>query len=374
MQTVWEILYARKMALHYAAPPICEVIFSGSSSPIIVLSEPQIGKVTGLVLSGSGVFRLSWNAFPGAICYNVYFIGGDNVAVPLAQCVTDPFFDIPPGIGPGELIVTPIPLEGEGPPSDPVVLPGGGGTAYNVSVTSCPQASVDNFPAAFTISRNGTSGNLLVNFTLSGTAVNGLDYTLVSTFATIPNGFSSVEVDIAVVEAAMLVNKTVTLTLNTSLTYFVASPTSATMLLRPAFYKITGYGGVEPFFAVPQSPPEPFASEPSDACEWDGSFNRLVIPGSGNRTYFYQDVNGKYQFPIPIGAINGFQMSYVSILGPPPAVSGNWFIVINFNSTAGVAQISWFGQTPVGRLDAPGIFTRISGADLRATVTLEAVP
>lgn len=137
MNTVWEILYARQMALHYVAPPICEVIFSGSSSPIIVLAEPQIGKVTGLVLGGVGGHTLTWNAFPGALCYNVYFIGGDNIAVPLAQCLTDPIFILPPN-GPGEIVVTPITLDGEGPPSDPVPYPTGG--TFTLTIMSDPDA------------------------------------------------------------------------------------------------------------------------------------------------------------------------------------------------------------------------------------------
>lgn len=140
MNTVWEILYARQMALHYAAPPICEVVFSGSSSPIIVLSEPAIGRVTGLVLGGVGGFDLSWNAFPGALCYNVYFIGGDSIAVPLAQCVTDPFFPLPPNLGPGEVVVTPITLEGEGPPSDPIPYPTAG--TFTLTIMSDPEAGV----------------------------------------------------------------------------------------------------------------------------------------------------------------------------------------------------------------------------------------
>lgn len=362
MRTVWEILYARKMSLHYAAPPICEVIFSGSSSPIIVLSEPAIGQVTGLVLSGSGVFRLSWNAFPGALCYTVYFIGGDNVAVPLAQCTTDTFFDIPPGIGPGELVVTPITLEGEGPPSEPTDLPGGGGIAYSVSVVGCLQASVDNFPAAFTIVRNGTSGNLLVNFTMSGTAVNGTDYSLISEFATIPNGSDFVLVEIAPIEAALLVNKTATLTLDESLTYFVDPPSSASMLLRPALLKITGYGGAEPLFS-----PDPTALN-SDDCEWDGSWNRI----SGT-IRSYNDVNGNNNFGVSGSfrvSIQGKQGFQFGQLGP---LAGNWFIAVSVATGAFSSSDVWTG-VKVGGATPDGIYIRTGGTDLRAQITIEAVP
>lgn len=361
MNTVWEILYLRQMALHYVAPPICEVIFSGSSSPVIVLSEPSISQVTGLVLSGSGVFRLSWNAFPGSICFNVYFIGGDNVAVPLAQCITDPFFDIPPGIGPGELVVTPITLEGEGPPSDPIDLPGGGGIAYSVSVVGCPQASVDNFPVAFTIVRNGTSGNLLVNFTMSGTAVNGTDYLLIAESAVIPNGSDFVLVEITPIEAALLVNKTATLTLDESLTYFVDPPASASMLLRPALLKITGYGGAEPLFT-----PDPLALD-SDACEWDGSWNRTFTGATTVWTYNDVDGNdnfgGSGSFKVSIQGKQGFSFG---LLGPFPT---DWFISI---AIAGGADV-WTGSK-VGGASAAGVYTRTGGTDLRAQITVEVVP
>lgn len=127
MLTVWDILYARRPVLNYVCPGICEVIFSGSSSPVIILSNRRIGQVTGLVLGGVGGFQLSWNAFPGAICYNVYFIGGDDIAVILAQCITDTTFELPPGLGPGDIIITPITPDGEGEPSDPIAYPSGGG-------------------------------------------------------------------------------------------------------------------------------------------------------------------------------------------------------------------------------------------------------
>jgi hypothetical protein len=68
-----DTLFLRRPRLNYVSPPVCEALFSGTGSPIIIL--PEIGRLTGptgLVLSGSGRIRLSWNNYPGALCYNVY--------------------------------------------------------------------------------------------------------------------------------------------------------------------------------------------------------------------------------------------------------------------------------------------------------------
>lgn len=74
MNTVIETLFLRRPKLDYLSPGICEAIFSGTGSPIIVLPEfGRLTRPTGLILSGTGAFvRLTWNAYPGALCYNVY--------------------------------------------------------------------------------------------------------------------------------------------------------------------------------------------------------------------------------------------------------------------------------------------------------------
>lgn len=73
MNLVLDTLFLRRPKINYVSPPVCEAIFSGTGSPIIILAD--IGKLpgpTGLVAGGVGNRRLSWNRYPGALCYNVY--------------------------------------------------------------------------------------------------------------------------------------------------------------------------------------------------------------------------------------------------------------------------------------------------------------
>jgi hypothetical protein len=73
LNLVLDVLFLRRPKINYISPPVCEAIFSGTGSPIIIL--PEIGHhrgPTGLVLGGHGQVTLSWNNYPGALCYNVY--------------------------------------------------------------------------------------------------------------------------------------------------------------------------------------------------------------------------------------------------------------------------------------------------------------
>lgn len=73
MKIVIDPLYLRRPKLNYISPAVCEGIFSGTGSPIIILDDISRGLgPTGLVIGGRGQFRLSWNVYPGALCYNVY--------------------------------------------------------------------------------------------------------------------------------------------------------------------------------------------------------------------------------------------------------------------------------------------------------------
>jgi len=121
-----DVLCLRRPKINYVSPPVCEAIFSGSGIPIIVL-EPfgVLGKITGIVVIRDGNTRIiSWPAYPGAICYNVYQQQPDGSYVLIAECIEDPTITLPPGL---PIIITPVTPDGEGDVSDPIDINGGGG-------------------------------------------------------------------------------------------------------------------------------------------------------------------------------------------------------------------------------------------------------
>lgn len=157
MNSVMDILFARRPCINYVSPAICEgdiTSGSGFGLPSIVL-EPFGGfpPVVGMTIAGDfpGPFSLSWEASPGAICYNVYRME-DGELVLIFECVQapgggggggggggDPII-LPPGGNPdgGDVIVvTIVTPDGEGPPSHTITTPtnpsGGGGGFWNLS-------------------------------------------------------------------------------------------------------------------------------------------------------------------------------------------------------------------------------------------------
>lgn len=377
MNTVWEIIYARQLPLHYAAPPICEVIFSGSASPIIVLSEPAIGKVTGLVLGGFGNFRLSWNQFPGALCYNIYRLEGGTTYVIHAECVPNTFFDL---VDSGTYVVTPITLEGEGPISDPIVFDsGGGGGVSTVEVeATCAQTGRNGFPAIFTITRDSvTPVNLTVNFTLGGTAVNGDDYVAIPLSATIPAGFDFVDVEIDPEEMAFAGTKTVTLTITNSLTYAVGPANSAMVVIRPSLLRIADYGTLQPLLVPAPAGGVPETAKSSDGCEWEGTWNYVEtfppVPGP-EFVYYYQDVNGAKQNGL-VPSVQGTKLLHAILTGPFTGFV-RWQLQILGELEDGSSYIIWQGFKPQIPMDPANGTYQIAGpnfSDLRPTLEIEFV-
>lgn len=362
------------MSIDYVSPAICENIFSGSSNPVIILSNTQRGKVTGIVLGGFSGFRLSWNAFPGAICYSIYHIAaGTDVAVLLAECVQDGYELPNPGPGPGNLVLTPItPDDGEGEPSDPIPYPTpGGGGVSNITVESvCKQTSRVGYPGTFKISREpgDTIGNLVVNFTFTGTAVNGVDFGPIPLSATIPNGLSSVEVEIEVIEVALTENKTVVLNLTESPTYFVVFPT-AFLNIRLPILRIPDYGGAEPLFTPPA------AASDSDFCEWDGTWN-AEISGGVTQIYYQDDVGGNL-FNLTT-AIQGKHVLNTTVSGPFNfPTPGSWQVTVECVDDGLFQQETvWRGIKQGGDITSPaGLYQwNGQGSDSRGTLQIELFP
>ena len=95
-------------------------------------------------------------------------------------------------------------------------------------------ASEPSGSGSFTIKREGDlSGNLLVFYTIAGTAVNGLDYEILTGSATIPAGAASVEVAIKARNDSLLEgDESVILALAANAAYNVGTPSTATLFLR----------------------------------------------------------------------------------------------------------------------------------------------
>lgn len=74
MNSVFDVLFLRRVPFNYTSPAVCEAVFSSSAEPTIVLDP--IGKYrgpTGPVRGGPASDPyLNWDVIPGLLCYNVY--------------------------------------------------------------------------------------------------------------------------------------------------------------------------------------------------------------------------------------------------------------------------------------------------------------
>jgi len=123
MKTSLDVLFLRRPVLNYVSPPVCDVLFSSSSGPVIVLDAlGHLTGVSGIILDGTGRFRLSWNSYPGALCYSIYEAVDPahpetSEYVLVAECIQDTFYD--PGHS-GCFRISAITPDGETPLSAPI--------------------------------------------------------------------------------------------------------------------------------------------------------------------------------------------------------------------------------------------------------------
>jgi hypothetical protein len=86
----------------------------------------------------------------------------------------------------------------------------------------------------FMIKREGDlTGNLIVNYTMSGTASNGVDYVSPSGSMTIPSGLTSADVVVTPIDDALTEgDESVIITLTTNVAYNIGTPGTATLFIR----------------------------------------------------------------------------------------------------------------------------------------------
>jgi hypothetical protein len=265
MNSTIDVLFLRRPKIDYISPPVCEVLFSSSSGPVIVLNPitPQ-SFPTGLVLGGTGNFFLSWNTYPGALCYSVYkSVNPDDAFgeyVIVAECIPNPPIDLS-SFGDGFYRVSAITTDGETPLSLPIHFVGGGGGFQTVTVVATiPDAEEDPASGKFTLIRDGTNGNLTVYFSLTGDAINGIDYEMITSPVVIPDGSPSIDIDVNPISDVGSTTELVILTITPDSHYVIGVPGTATVMIFGASYTEAW-----------NSPPHGDMGDPAD-CPWPAQF------------------------------------------------------------------------------------------------------
>jgi len=128
-------------------------------------------------------------------------------------------------------------------PTGTAVSTNGVGGAVTVSAPTLPTVTISATDSSasetgldtgiFTVTRSGsTSGALTVNYTVSGTASAGSDYSALAGSVTIGSGAASATMTVAPIDdAAVEGNETVIVTLSTDAAYVIAAPSSATVTI-----------------------------------------------------------------------------------------------------------------------------------------------
>jgi len=103
-----------------------------------------------------------------------------------------------------------------------------------VTIVPTGDAAEPGTAGSFTVKRDGDlTEALVVNYVVSGTASNGVDYAALSGTVTIPAGHASADIRVTPQDDSLLEgDETVTLALASSVNYDVGTPGSATLLLR----------------------------------------------------------------------------------------------------------------------------------------------
>jgi hypothetical protein len=267
---------ARISAIRSQLPPTVTVAASDASA-----AEPTNTGTFTITRAGSTSGSLTVNFTVGGTATN----GTDYTSIGTSVTIAS-------GAASATVTVTPIDdtaVEG----SETVVLTLAAGSSYELgsptsaTVTIADNDSIPPPPAVtvtapdasagepsntgtFTITRSGsTTGSLAVTFAVSGTATSGTDYTSLGSSVTIPAGSASATLTVTPVDDSLVEgSETVILSLSSSTSYTVGSPSSATVTLADNDVALP---------TVTVSAPDASAGEPSNT----GTF---TITRSGSTT------------------------------------------------------------------------------------------
>src|SRR4029079_4500545 len=118
------------------------------------------------------------------------------------------------------------------------------GPTVFVNATDNTAAEAGPDVGVFTIRRTTTSGSQVINYTLSGSAVNSVDYSSLTGTVTIPNGSSTVNITVVPIDdSAIDPSENIILTLTPSSNYTVGSPDHDTITITDNDAIIAGQVG-----------------------------------------------------------------------------------------------------------------------------------
>ena len=121
-------------------------------------------------------------------------------------------------------------------------------TSVVTVVATDPNAAEPGDTGTFRITRATTNGSIVVNYTVTGTATNGSDYSALAASVTIPNGSSTVNVTVTPIDDALAEgNETVVLTIISGANYDIGLFDSAIVTIADN----------EPIVTVSATDPEP---------------------------------------------------------------------------------------------------------------------
>lgn len=369
-----DVICARRQALIYVSSPVCEVDFSSSGEPVIVLNpfRRRRGPTGFRLIVVNGKIRFRWDTSDGVICYSLYRSeGGEYVLV--AECIPCEACD-PPEAGAccyecedcptGCYVVTAITEDGETEPSEEICLnafptcsvtittdsplPSGDFNApysqqldQEFGLESTEQWSIiaGALPAGLTLSPSGL---------ISGTPTDGGNFTFTARVFAMCDDISAGENS-----KEFLLN--------------IAGGPEPTCI-----YRIASYGVLQPLFI-----PDPAAPN-SPHPEWDGTFN-FIVTFPLTDVYFYKGSNGQHVFPN--ASIQGKEIITVNIQGPLAPTGSIPFIhwQLQLNDPGATGYLVWFGQKIGGATGTgAGLYTLSGGlgatSDLRPTVLVELCP